>query len=653
MRPLTKSRFKLALECPTKLYYTNKPLYENRKDEDSFMEALAEGGFQVGELAKCYYPGGHDITEKGYDEPLEHTNKLMQQENVVIFEAAILYKNLFIRVDILEKIGNQINLIEVKSKSFDGNGTESMISEERYINGKWNPYLQDVAFQKYVTEKAFPKYNVTAFLMLADKSKVASVTGLNQLFQIKEDENGRKQTVVSKGVNAASLGTKILTAVNVDEVAQSIIDDTDKKDKPEVLFEDKINLWSDKYSKDKKIISPVGVHCFGCEFQGNDPKKLSGLKECWKHEKGWTDSKFEKPWMNEIWFFGKKQELFKEGIIFMEDVREEHISKEIKSKPNGALSTAERQWMQVEKVQNKDDSFYLDADGMRDEMATFIYPLHFIDFETSMVAIPFYKGQRPYEQIAFQFSHHIMYKDGRVEHKGEFIETTKGAFPNFNFVRALKAELDSDKGTIFRFAAHENTVLNQVKEQLATTDSSLVTDKDELIDFIKSITNKKSEKRVGERDMVDMCRMVKDYFYDPATKGSNSIKAVLPAVLAASDFIQKKYSQPIYGKTSQIKSLNYEDGWKWIQYDVDGKVKSPYKLLPSIFEDLSEDEKTEMVAHEYLADGGAAMIAFAKMQFEEISEMERERIISGLLKYCELDTLAMVMMYEFWLDELK
>ena len=51
-RYLTKSRFKLAIECPTKLYYTGKKEYANNILDNPFLEALAEGGFQVGELAK-------------------------------------------------------------------------------------------------------------------------------------------------------------------------------------------------------------------------------------------------------------------------------------------------------------------------------------------------------------------------------------------------------------------------------------------------------------------------------------------------------------------------------------------------------------------------------------------------------------------------
>jgi hypothetical protein len=39
-------------------------------------------------------------------------------------------------------------------------------------------------------------------------------------------------------------------------------------------------------------------------------------------------------------------------------------------------------------------------------------------------------------------------------------------------------------------------------------------------------------------------------------------------------------------------------------------------------------------------------IQFSKMQFSEMTEQERNAIIRGLLKYCELDTLAMVMIYE-------
>jgi len=46
-RYLTKSRFKQALDCPTKLYYTKKSEYVNNQQTDTFLESLAQGGFQV------------------------------------------------------------------------------------------------------------------------------------------------------------------------------------------------------------------------------------------------------------------------------------------------------------------------------------------------------------------------------------------------------------------------------------------------------------------------------------------------------------------------------------------------------------------------------------------------------------------------------
>jgi hypothetical protein len=102
-RYLSKSRFKLGLDCPAKLFYTGKPQYPDTSENDAFLEALAEGGYQVGALAKCYYPDGIEIKERGYYIQLQMTMELLTRENVVIFEGAFKSKNLFIRADIKER----------------------------------------------------------------------------------------------------------------------------------------------------------------------------------------------------------------------------------------------------------------------------------------------------------------------------------------------------------------------------------------------------------------------------------------------------------------------------------------------------------------------------------------------------------------------
>jgi hypothetical protein len=53
-------------------------------------------------------------------------------------------------------------------------------------------------------------------------------------------------------------------------------------------------------------------------------------------------------------------------------------------------------------------------------------------------------------------------------------------------------------------------------------------------------------------------------------------------------------------------------------------------------------------SNDEIKDGGAAMTAYAKMQFEEMGDYETSELKVSLLKYCELDTMAMVMIYEAW-----
>lgn len=151
--------------------------------------------------------------------------------------------------------------------------------------------------------------------------------------------------------------------------------------------------------------------------------------------------------------------------------------------------------------------------------------------------------------------------------------------------------------------------------------------------------------------MVDLYELVKKYYYDPYMKGSNSIKQVLPAILNSSDYIKEKYSKPIYGAKDGIKSLNFEN-WVWIQFK-DGQVIDPYQLLPKLFEDISDQDYEYIDLHEELNNGGAAMTAYQRLQFEDIPQDVRREIERGLLKYCELDTLAMVMIYEAWADMIK
>ena len=67
--------------------------------------------YQVGELAKLMYPGGVTVDELEHQIALEKTRELLMRDQVVIFEAALAFENYFIRVDVLKKSGNSIELI--------------------------------------------------------------------------------------------------------------------------------------------------------------------------------------------------------------------------------------------------------------------------------------------------------------------------------------------------------------------------------------------------------------------------------------------------------------------------------------------------------------------------------------------------------------
>ena len=134
---LTKSKFKTGCECPTKLYFGSHKDYANNKLEDTFLQALAKGGFQVGALAQVYHPGGITIESLDHNDALAQTAKLMENDEVIIFEAAFHFEGLFIRVDVLKKNGQKIELIEVKAKSIDYDSHETFVSDPSVLFARY------------------------------------------------------------------------------------------------------------------------------------------------------------------------------------------------------------------------------------------------------------------------------------------------------------------------------------------------------------------------------------------------------------------------------------------------------------------------------------------------------------------------------------
>ena len=624
MKYLTKTLFKKGLECPIKLTVD----YESSEDKNEFLDALADGGFQAEELSRLYYSPGVLIENYDYATSLQKTRDLIRKPKSIIYEAAFLYENLFIRTDILVKTDNVIKVIEVKAKSFDSTMENIFKSKSGNIRQQWRTYLFDLAFQKYVVKKNYPEYKVESHLMLADKSKKASIDGLNQLFQIAKDPNVRTG-IMRKVDTLEATGDPIMESRNISDLINEIIEKDIHKING-LSFLELVENFTEVYTNQKEI----------------NWKNYNGhvCRECWIEQFDISEDDKLRPNIYELWQFRKQKKLFKSNVFYLDQL----VKSDFDDTSDNQLSVKSRQWLQIEKrvaeSLGKPVDFYLDVKNLRDEMVEWKFPLHFIDFETCTSALPFTKGRHPYEQIAFQYSHHIVYSDGNIQHKSEYINAEPGKFPNYEFVRSLKKDLENDKGSVFKYATHENSILNAIYDQLIDSDEK---DKGELMDFIKTITNKREKSELvwrGDRDMIDMCDLVKKYFYDSYMKGSNSIKVVLPAVIKISEFVNKKYSKPI--SEINLTSLNFSGNHVWIK---DGNL-DPYISLPA--PDFSKVQNPVGDINK-LNNGGDALTAYAKIQYQEMSSQERNIIKQSLLKYCELDTLAMVMIYEFFASELK
>ena len=656
-KTLTKSRFKQALECPTKLFYTGKADFANTTRENSFLAALAEGGYQVGALACLMYPDGIEVDAPDHASQVRQTQALLAQEDVTIYEAAFEAQGLFVRVDILRKRGPCIELIEVKAKSIDG----SIAAGSNFRNSKgeiasaYLPYLRDIAFQTHVARLAYPSFEFHSFLMLADKSKSATVEGLNQCFPVKRDDNGGRQIKVSVAPGTAQRsGEPILTAINVDGLVQEILGGTLSVLNQAYPFAEAVDLLAKAYRQDQRLGPMPSKACGTCEFKTPHPplpgEPRSGFHECWKAAFKWEDPDFKDSTVLDLWNFAKKDALISQGVLKLKQLTQEDLGFDGSEVGPEGLSRKHRQWFQASGQWPGGGDYFLDRFGLAASMKSWRYPLHFIDFETCAVAIPFNAGHRPYETVAFQFSHHVMQADGRVSHQSQFLKAEPGFNPNFEFLRALRRALGGDDGTIFRWATHENTVLNHLRLQLMA-EQNQPADAQALIDFIESITvrNEDGVDVEGPRAMVDLCKLAERFYFHPATRGSSSLKKVLPALMRSSTFLRELYGAPNYASPS-MPSLNLKQGMTWWVQDEDGSIRDPYTLLPPVFADLSPEQLANLDASfgEELKEGGAAMAAYARLQFETLAPRERDAIQNALLRYCELDTLAMVMAVQAW-----
>ncbi|MFK5950415.1 MAG: DUF2779 domain-containing protein [Methylococcales bacterium] len=199
--------------------------------------------------------------------------------------------------------------------------------------------------------------------------------------------------------------------------------------------------------------------------------------------------------------------------------------------PHGVLKSDTHQM--VRQVVMQDKELYIP--GIKQSLDRLPYPHHYLDFESVQFAVPRFEGVKPWRQIPFQWSDHVRYSNGNIEHK-EFLDVT-GDDPRRVFAETLIEECCHDEGAVI--------VYNKAFEQMIMRD--LGNDYPDLKEPLKRISNR----------CFDMLPEMRNHFYHPDMKGSWSIKKVLPSFIPGMNHNQLETIQS--GTEAQVAYLRLTD----------------------------------------------------------------------------------------------
>ena len=253
-----------------------------------------------------------------------------------------------------------------------------------------------------------------------------------------------------------------------------------------------------------------------------------------------------------------KLKKYKEGTVSFDDLKNEKINKKYLEQIDFELNDREP------KIEKEEIKKFIES---------LKYPLYFIDYESCRYAIPEYEGTKPYQQIPFQYSLHIIQKEGDpIEHK-EFL-----------------AEID-DENLIRTFAE------NMIKDM--PEDGSVIV-------YNKGFESSRN-KEIG--------KLYPDLKDDMERINGNIVDLMVP-------FRQRNYYTKEMEGSYSIK-----------------------KVLPALF---PNDPQLNYANLPLIHNGGEASEAFSSLKGK--TPEEQKTIREGLLEYCKLDTLAMVKIWERFME---
>lgn len=234
----------------------------------------------------------------------------------------------------------------------------------------------------------------------------------------------------------------------------------------------------------------IGKHCsnpYACDFSTH----------CWKHIPK-ENSVFDISYA-----MGKQWKLYYQGVLSLNDVPADfHLGK------NAALQIQH----------HKSQDIKIDKPKIKEFLDTIEYPINFFDFETFQNSIPRFNNQRPYAQMPFQYSLHILHENGTLEHK-EFLGD-ENSDPRVALSEQMLKDI-TPTGSIIAF--NQSFEITQIKNlALVYTDI-----REELL-------------ALNER-FIDLAHPFQyKHYYHPKFNGKYSIKIVLPTLFPNDDELDYK-----------------------------------------------------------------------------------------------------------------
>lgn len=202
---------------------------------------------------------------------------------------------------------------------------------------------------------------------------------------------------------------------------------------------DMINEYMELYGEDNEPIKDIGLYCldpYPCAFWKYCTKDLPSpnVFDLMCHMK--TDIKFKKYYENKISFKELEHEKLNakclEQIDFELNDRKPKINKE-----------------KIEKF-----------------LSSLKYPLYFIDYETCQYAIPEFEGTKPYQQIPFQYSLHIIKEEGApIEHR-EYLADINDENMIRTFAESMISNLPEDGSVLVYYKPFEATVTMKLENYI-------------------------------------------------------------------------------------------------------------------------------------------------------------------------------------------